>query len=258
MRAGRGWKANIGSEDSYRSSIWNGCVLDRSLFTQRPTARLRADNLRWGRASGQARRAQSRRALCSWRTSRQVLNFPALPCSHRVRAGAGSEGGFWRSATAGAWFERVEAVFSQDRGFTSVRQAKGTMVFVDYDDTRCATRCVLRVLGGSASEQRAEHAHRLHTLLRKCIRSGHGADSLSYSAVMEISSCGVRCWRAALSVSTAQLKASGRLSTFTLILTTPVLPPETGRCRASSNGQSLTEPTERPVSYDDTMLHAFR
>jgi len=44
------------------------------------------------------------------------------------------------SASAGAWFQRVEAVFSQDRGMTSVRQAKGTMVFVDFDDTRCATR----------------------------------------------------------------------------------------------------------------------
>jgi hypothetical protein len=40
---------------------------------------------------------------------------------------------------AAAWFERVEAVFSGDPSLLFVRQVKGTMVFVDYADTKSAT-----------------------------------------------------------------------------------------------------------------------
>lgn len=35
----RGWKANIGSEDSYRNSIWNGCVCAEARSPYAPTAR---------------------------------------------------------------------------------------------------------------------------------------------------------------------------------------------------------------------------
>jgi hypothetical protein len=40
---------------------------------------------------------------------------------------------------AAAWFERVEAVFSGDPSLLFVKQVKGTMVFVDYADTKSAT-----------------------------------------------------------------------------------------------------------------------
>jgi hypothetical protein len=91
----------------------------------------------------------------------------------------------------------VEAVFSQDRGITSVRQAKGTMIFVDYDDTRCATRLV------QASWLQAVHAHGAHALLRKCMLSGYGGHSLAYAAVAAIPSCGSWLQRAELAVASA-------------------------------------------------------